>query len=256
MMKGNKKKVAGMMMLVFIVIICWGLIDLLPTIGDPDSAPNTHISKVFIEEGPEQTDAANLVTGVLADYRGFDTFLETTVMYLAGFAVAMVLSNWLRKHWNADIFRATESFGGIDVKVTMPFIILFLLLYAAYVLFHGEVSLGGGFQAGALIALAFILYTLIGNLELNTVMLTQHFAVCVGGIGVMIYGVTGLLPLFYGGKFLEYSKLPFYVEETAKLHSIGIIFIETGVSMSLMATIITILEAVLERNSLYDDRNK
>ena len=256
MMKGNKKKVAGMMMLVFIVIICWGLIDLLPTIGDPDSAPNTHISKVFIEEGPEQTDAANLVTGVLADYRGFDTFLETTVMYLAGFAVAMVLSNWLRKHWNADIFRATESFGGIDVKVTMPFIILFLLLYAAYVLFHGEVSLGGGFQAGALIALAFILYTLIGNLELNTVMLTQHFAVCVGGIGVMIYGVTGLLPLFYGGKFLEYSKLPFYVEETAKLHSIGIIFIETGVTICAMATIITILEAVLERNSLYDDRNK
>ena len=251
MMKGNKKKVAGMMMLVFIVIICWGLIDLLPTIGDPDSAPNTHISKVFIEEGPEQTDAANLVTGVLADYRGFDTFLETTVMYLAGFAVAMVLSNWLRKHWNADIFRATESFGGIDVKVTMPFIILFLLLYAAYVLFHGEVSLGGGFQAGALIALAFILYTLIGNLELNTVMLTQHFAVCVGGIGVMIYGVTGLLPLFYGGKFLE-----FYVEETAKLHSIGIIFIETGVTICVMATIITILEAVLERNSLYDDRNK
>ena len=256
MMKGNKKKVAGMMMLVFIVIICWGLIDLLPTIGDPDSAPNTHISKVFIEEGPEQTDAANLVTGVLADYRGFDTFLETTVMYLAGFAVAMVLSNWLRKHWNADIFRATESFGGIDVKVTMPFIILFLLLYAAYVLFHGEVSLGGGFQAGALIALAFILYTLIGNLELNTVMLTQHFAVCVGGIGVMIYGVTGLVPLFYGGKFLEYSKLPFYVEETAKLHSIGIIFIETGVPICVMATIITILEAVLERNSLYDDRNK
>ena len=256
MMKDNKKKVAGMMMLVFIVIICWGLIDLLPTIGDPDSAPNTHISKVFIEEGPEQTDAANLVTGVLADYRGFDTFLETTVMYLAGFAVAMVLSNWLRKHWNADIFRATESFGGIDVKVTMPFIILFLLLYAAYVLFHGEVSLGGGFQAGALIALAFILYTLIGNLELNTVMLTQHFAVCVGGIGVMIYGVTGLLPLFYGGKFLEYSKLPFYVEETAKLHSIGIIFIETGVTICVMATIITILEAVLERNSLYDDRNK
>ncbi len=255
-MKGNKKKVAGMMMLVIIVIICWGLIDLLPTIGDPDSAPNTHISKVFIEEGPEQTDAANLVTGVLADYRGFDTFLETTVMYLAGFAVAMVLSNWLRKHWNADIFRATESFGGIDVKVTMPFIILFLLLYAAYVLFHGEVSLGGGFQAGALIALAFILYTLIGNLELNTVMLTQHFAVCVGGIGVMIYGVTGLLPLFYGGKFLEYSKLPFYVEETAQLHSIGIIFIETGVTICVMATIITILEAVLERNSLYDDRNK
>ena len=255
-MKCNKKNVAGMMMLVFIVIICWGLIDLLPTIGDPDSAPNTHISKVFIEEGPEQTDAANLVTGVLADYRGFDTFLETTVMYLAGFAVAMVLSNWLRKHWNADIFRATESFGGIDVKVTMPFIILFLLLYAAYVLFHGEVSLGGGFQAGALIALAFILYTLIGNLELNTVMLTQHFAVCVGGIGVMIYGVTGLLPLFYGGKFLEYSKLPFYVEETAKLHSIGIIFIETGVTICVMATIITILEAVLERNSLYDDRNK
>lgn len=243
-------------MLICIVIICWGLIDLLPTIGDPTSAPNTHISKVFIEEGPEQTDAANLVTGVLADYRGFDTFLETTVMYLAGFAVAMVLSNWLRKHWNPDIFRATGTFSGIDIKVTMPFIILFLLLYAAYVLFHGEVSLGGGFQAGALIALAFILYSLVGNLEMSNFMLTQHFSICVGATGVMIYAATGLLPLFYGGKFLEYSKLPFYVEETAQLHSLGIIFIETGVTVCVTATIITILEAVLERNSLYDDRNK
>lgn len=255
-MKGNKKKIAGMIMLSCMVIICWGLIDLLPTIGDPSSAPNTHISKYFIEEGPDETESPNLVTGVLADYRGFDTFLETTVMFLAGFAVAMVLSNWLRKRWDPVIFQATESFGGMDVKVTMPFAILFLLLYAAYVLFHGEVSLGGGFQAGALIALAFILYSLIANLELKDFMLTQHFSICVGAVGVMIYGCTGLLPLFFGGKFLEYSKLPFYVEETAKLHSLGIIFIETGVTVCVMATIITILEAVLERNSLYDDRNK
>lgn len=251
-MKSNKQKIFGMVILTAIVILAWGLIDYLPSIGDPNSAPNQHISKIYIEMGPEQTDSPNLVTAVLADYRGFDTFLESTVMFLAAFCVAMALVGRPKKNKAADISIVSKSFGGPDVKVIMPVIIPFVLLYAAYVLFHGEVSLGGGFQAGALIALAYILYTLVANKRIEHIRVTQPLAMGVGAIGVLIYGVTGLVPLFFGGKFLEYSKLPLVAKEAAELHSMGIMFIEIGVTVCVMASIITILEAVVERNGLHE----
>ena len=249
-MKSNKAKVIGMTLLIVVIIISWGVIDYLPTIGDVNSPPNAHISHTYIEEGPEKTNSPNLVTGILADYRGFDTLLETTVMFLAGVAVSMILSNKMKRRWDKSIFGDSRLFGGPDVKVLMPLIVPVILLYAAYVLFHGEVSLGGGFQAGALIALGYILWTLIANIEIKRVKVTQHFAVCVAGFGVLIYAVTGLLPILFGGKFLEYEKLPLPVHEAAELHSIGILFIEIGVTVCVGATIINILQAVLERNSL------
>lgn len=250
-MKKDIARVAGIVLLVCIVSIAWRLIDLLPVIGDPASPPNTHVSKVYIEEGPSATNSPNLVTGVLADYRGFDTLLETTVMYLAGFAVAMVLSNKLKRHWNAEIFGQMNVFGGPDVRVTIPLVVPIVLIYAVYVLMHGEVSLGGGFQAGALIAMAYILYAMVAGIEIKSIKVTQHFAVCTAAIGVLIYALTGLLPLFFGGRFLEYGKLPLPIHE-AELHSIGILLIEIGVTICVAATIITILEAVLERKNIHD----
>jgi multicomponent Na+:H+ antiporter subunit B len=250
-MKKNRGKIIGMVLLIGMVVVAWGLIDLLPVIGDPQSAPNTHVSTVYIEEGPDSTNSPNLVTGVLADYRGFDTLLETTVMFLAGFAVAMILSNKMKRHWDADIFGTPRVFGGPDVKVVIPAVIPIVLIYAMYVLVHGEVSLGGGFQAGALIAMAYILYAMIAGIPIKHIKVTQHFAVSAAAVGVAIYALTGFLPLLFGGNFLEYSRLPFPVEE-AELHSIGILLIETGVTVCVAATIITILEAVLERNSLHE----
>lgn len=243
-------KIIGIFLLIAIVAAFSLLIDRLPVIGDPDSAPNTHVSDYYIEEGPEVTHSPNLVTGVLADFRGFDTLLETTVMFLAGVAVTMILSNKLKKKWDSTIYRNDDNFNGLDVKVVMPLVIPIILVYAIYVLFHGEVSLGGGFQAGALLAMAFIIYTMFADFKKNSIRMTQHLTVCIAAVGVLIYGITGMLPLFFGGNFLEYDKLPFNEAHVSSLHGLGIFMIETGVTIGVMATIITILSAVLERNSL------
>ncbi|MGF6375884.1 multicomponent Na+:H+ antiporter subunit B [Clostridiales Family XIII bacterium PM5-7] len=251
-MKSSKRKILAMVLLTAIIIFAWGLIDYLPAIGDPNSAPNQHISKIYIEMGPEETDSPNLVTAVFADYRGFDTFLESAVMFLATFCVAMVLIGRPKKNKATDLSFLVESFGGPYTKVIMAMIIPIVLLYAAYAFFHGEVSLGGGFQAGTLIALSYVLYTLVTDREVSGIHLTQPIVIGIGAIGVLLYGFTGLLPLFFGGKFLEYTKLPFAAEETAQRHSMGIMFIEIGVAICVMAAIITMLEAVLERNKLHE----
>ena len=64
----------------------------LPTIGDNNSAPNQHVTPVYISQSEHDTGSANIVTGTLADYRGFDTMWETTVMFLSGLTVALILS--------------------------------------------------------------------------------------------------------------------------------------------------------------------
>jgi len=63
----------------------------LPVPGDPDSAPARHVSPRYIESCHEETGAANMVTGVLADYRGYDTLGETTVIFTAGIACVLIL---------------------------------------------------------------------------------------------------------------------------------------------------------------------
>ena len=65
----------------------------LPFIGDVNSAPNQHVTPVYIERSVQDTGSPNIVTGLLADYRRFDTMWETTVMFLAGLTVVMLLSS-------------------------------------------------------------------------------------------------------------------------------------------------------------------
>lgn len=63
----------------------------LPRVGNPASAPNTHISPTYLERSLEDTGTPNVVTSVLMDYRGLDTLIETTVIFTAGVAASLLL---------------------------------------------------------------------------------------------------------------------------------------------------------------------
>ncbi|ETX05075.1 hydrogen gas-evolving membrane-bound hydrogenase subunit E [Candidatus Entotheonella palauensis] len=63
----------------------------LPQVGDPRSPASTHVSPHYIEHSHHETGAPNFVTAVLADYRGYDTLGETTVIFTAGLACLLIL---------------------------------------------------------------------------------------------------------------------------------------------------------------------
>ena len=71
-------------------LLLFGSVD-LPVVGDPKSLPNKHISSNYLRKSLEETDTPNVVTAVLADYRGFDTLGEATVIFTAGVACWMLL---------------------------------------------------------------------------------------------------------------------------------------------------------------------
>jgi len=72
------------------VILIYGTVD-MPDWGDPNSPASTHVSPGYIEEALEKTATPNIVTAVLADYRGYDTLGETTVIFTAGIACILIL---------------------------------------------------------------------------------------------------------------------------------------------------------------------
>ena len=84
------KKITVIIVAVVLGLFCM-TIGCLPVIGDPDSAPNSHVTPHYIEHSYEDTGSPNIVTATLADYRGFDTLEETTVMFLAGMTAVLIL---------------------------------------------------------------------------------------------------------------------------------------------------------------------
>jgi multicomponent Na+:H+ antiporter subunit B len=63
----------------------------MPYYGDPAAPIHHHVADRYIEDSGRETGVPNIVTSVLASYRGFDTFGETTVIFTAGIAVLLVL---------------------------------------------------------------------------------------------------------------------------------------------------------------------
>ena len=72
------------------LLLLLGSLD-MPEYGDPESPPAVHVSPRYIEDGFEETAVPNMVTAVLADYRGFDTLGETAVIFAAALAVLLIL---------------------------------------------------------------------------------------------------------------------------------------------------------------------
>ena len=122
----------------------------------------------------------------------------------------------------------------------------FMVLYGLYVLLHGEHTPGGGFQAGGMIAIAIVCVRLILGTQSNLRDLGAKAALW-AGVGTFIYLLTGLVCVLRGGNFLEYEYLPFFFQEAAQYHKAGIMLIETGVTVCVAATIVNILDAVIER---------
>jgi len=85
------KKAAAILISIMLGILCFS-VSSLPVIGDVNSAPNQHVTPYYIENSKADTGSPNIVTGVLADYRGFDTLEETTVMFLAGMTAFLILN--------------------------------------------------------------------------------------------------------------------------------------------------------------------
>ncbi len=72
------------------IILIYGTLD-MPGWANPNSPASRHVSPRYIKKAANDTATPNMVTAVLADYRGYDTLGETTVIFSAGMACILLL---------------------------------------------------------------------------------------------------------------------------------------------------------------------
>lgn len=123
------------------------------------------------------------------------------------------------------------------LRVVAKLLIPYILLFGLYVQFHGDFGPGGGFQAGVIFASAFVLYALIYGVE-KARQAVPDAVLRVGiGLGVLIYGGTGVVSLLLGANYLDYSPL---AHDAPHGQHIGIFAVELGVGITVSSVMATI----------------
>jgi len=264
-----------------IVILSGGLLlyatEDFPSWGDPNSPASTHVSPRYLEKSLEETAVPNVVTAVLADYRGYDTMFETTVIFCAGVACFMLLRKFepeerdlyyrhiptgLTLHIKGEkqIPSTSKEFEKIDaiwtphdfiINTVSRFLVPFIQLFALYVIAHGHHSPGGGFQGGVILGASIIVLAIAFNLRTAVKRLGEKIDGIMSAIGVFIYAGTGALCVLLGGKFLDYEALAKILpvgKVMARSH--GIFSVEAGVGIAVMAVMICIYNNLASEGKL------
>jgi multicomponent Na+:H+ antiporter subunit B len=231
-----------------------------PDWGDPTSPASTHLSNDYIEKAVEQTQVPNLVTAVLADYRGFDTMFETAVIFCAGLACFILLRDFGEK--KERFYRHTptgvilhvknstktlpvgKEFEHMDkdwvppdliIKTVCRILIPFIQIYAMYVVAHGDFSPGGGFQGGVIFGSSLILLAISYDLKTLLNRVKEKVLGIYAAVGVLIYVGIAVLCMFMGGNFLDYSALAPLVFDPHHVRALGMLGVEIGVGVAVTA---------------------
>lgn len=112
--RGRRRGVALVVVFVTGAALIYGTWD-MPPYGDPANPVHHHVADHYLEETSHEIGVPNVVTAVLASYRGYDTMGETTVVFAAAVAVLLLLSGGARRAERAGrADGARESDAGQD----------------------------------------------------------------------------------------------------------------------------------------------
>ena len=146
-----------------------------------------------IQEGAAETvGAANFVTAVVLAYRGIDTLGELSILFAAAAAAGLALG----ARGGAPV---AGKDAGFVLRAGSDLLFPLLLVVGLYIILHGHLTPGGGFQGGVILAAAFFIPVLARparGLRHSTLSLVEGFA---GAAFIVI----GLMALLWDGQFLQ-----------------------------------------------------
>jgi multicomponent Na+:H+ antiporter subunit B len=216
-------------------VLAYGMFD-LPLHGDPNAPAHGDVARYYLQRGPVETGIPNVVTSVLASYRGYDTLGETGVVFIAGIAVLALLGVLPRKTAHRT-GRATGTPRHLVLRVVSKILLPLILMFALYVQAHGEYSPGGGFQAGVIFATGFVLFAIVFGVTRARQAAPQAWIESGMALGLLLYLGVGIAGILRSGSFLDYGALA--ADPVAGQHS-GILLVEIGVGLTVASVMMSI----------------
>ncbi len=128
----------------------------------------------------------------------------------------------------------------IIVKTVCRLLAPFIQLFGLYVIMHGHSSPGGGFQGGVILASSFILLAIGYGMAAVKRRLSLGALMTLTSAGVLIYAGIGVVCVLLGANYLDYGILPL-----PDARSLGMLGIEIGVGMTVMAAMVSIFHDLI-----------
>ena len=130
------------------------------------------------------------------------------------------------------------------LRVVAKLLIPFIVLFALYVQFHGDFGPGGGFQAGVILAAAFVLYALIFGLASARKVVPEPLVEAMMALGVLIYAGVGVAGIVLGGNYLDFFVLD---PDTIIGQHRGIFWVEIGVAVTVSGVMLKMFYMFADR---------
>lgn len=196
-------KLAAVVCCLALIVMLVVTVSYLPPVGNPDNPAHNEVVEKYVEDGMQDTGAVNIVAGMILDYRAFDTFGESNVLFMATVVVMLLMRDDKRKKGadSADM-QYEQRFDTILQQVTFVLFPL-IMIFGIYVVVNGHLSPGGGFSGGAIMGAGLILYLNAFGIEKMRRFFTEntHKYICFAALS--FYCLAKSYSFFTGANHLE-----------------------------------------------------
>jgi len=205
-------KVASVVCCLALIAMLLVAVSYLPPVGSPENPASNEVAAKYIEDGLQDTGAVNIVTGMILDYRAFDTFGESNVLFIATCTVLILLRNDKKrdKRQAAAEERKERYYEPKDDSILQKITFLLfpiIVIFGIYVILNGHISPGGGFSGGAIIGAGLILYANAFGFEKLNRFFTEKTYKWVSFASLAFYCLAKSYSFFTGANHLE-SGIP------------------------------------------------
>ena len=205
-------RIASVVCCVTLILMLLTAVSYLPPVGATDNPASNEVAAKYIEDGLQDTGAVNIVTGMILDYRAFDTFGESNVPFIATCTVLILLRSDKKKDKQQEKAeqRREQHYEPKDDSILQQVTFLLfpiIVIFGIYVILNGHISPGGGFSGGAIVGAGLILYANAFGFEKLNRFFTEKTYKWISFVSLAFYCLAKSYSFFTGANHLE-SGIP------------------------------------------------
>lgn len=204
-------KIMGIVFCCILIYMLLLTVSYLPPVGAADKPVNNEVSARYIEKGLEETGAVNIVSGMILDYRAFDTLGESHVLFIATITVLILLRVDKKKKNNTTLLeeeaqendRIYEPKNDAILQIAAYILVPIIIIFGIYVILNGHLGPGGGFSGGAIIGAGLILYLNAFGFQKTERFFTEKTYKIVSFLSLSFYCIAKSYSFYTGANHIE-----------------------------------------------------
>lgn len=209
---------------IMVVILCVSIIA-FPAYGSVTNPTNNEVVERYVGSAHDETGAENVIAGMILNYRGFDTFGESCVLFLAVCCVMQLLWATDDKIKAEGEKSKREAKPDLILSACGKLIVPFVLVFGICILFNGHISPGGGFSGGSVLGASVILFAVTYGSKATSRFFTKRVFNIIRISGLMIYAIMFGVYIYQGANGIQ-SDLAHYIVLVIDL-AVGLVVMST-----------------------------